>query len=474
MKKLFSIGKLLDDSHLSWQKSKSLFFAVEKQNKIIIYNRHGSQTHTIDITTKLIYLEWDNNDQKLIFMCHKEAKLGLWSIKHNNVKNFDLEFPETITCFNYSLKKSKLALGDVKGNILIVDTTTLKKWPIIGKHTKKITEIKWNVLNTVGCISDDKKLSISNEIGENVATINIGKIVKFVKFGCIKSESSQEICLYVSCIADQSLLIDKVEEPKNEYIKFDDAYGDIISYEWCENENIVVAFKNGYIVTVSAKTRMEMTTYKEFSYEIYEMAPSQDHLIIAGDNKINLYSIFDTKYALESYMLDEIGSTNISKLNVSLDGQLMSILTKKASMFIILVKLPIIKGLSNDSFVFLSSIREITIVDENFHECKIEVELEPSCISIFKKKLALCNDKTLHVYNIHTTESGDSIELSDRKICNYEIVDVRINLLNCAVLCADKTISLIKASKYLIMTINQVVFHYVWIYKLKPSLQIDQ
>lgn len=64
-----------------------------------------------------------------------------------------------------------LAVGTVKGNLLIYNHQSLYKIPILGKHTKKISCGCWSAQNLLALGSDDNTVSISNEDGNTIRQV---------------------------------------------------------------------------------------------------------------------------------------------------------------------------------------------------------------------------------------------------------------------------------------------------------------
>ncbi|KAJ1537326.1 WD repeat-containing protein 19 [Nowakowskiella sp. JEL0078] len=76
-----------------------------------------------------------------------------WSLQSENVKAIVL-FKHVKTHF------VQIAIGTIKGNLLLYSRITSKKIPILGKHTKAIISMSWNSNNILACASDDHTVKL--------------------------------------------------------------------------------------------------------------------------------------------------------------------------------------------------------------------------------------------------------------------------------------------------------------------------
>jgi WD repeat-containing protein 19 len=64
-----------------------------------------------------------------------------------------------LNCIAWNSTSEVLAVGTLKGNLLLYNRRTLKKVPVLGKHSKAIVCASWSPENILACGSLDNTVS---------------------------------------------------------------------------------------------------------------------------------------------------------------------------------------------------------------------------------------------------------------------------------------------------------------------------
>jgi WD repeat-containing protein 19 len=78
--------------------------------------------------------------------------------------------------------------GTTKGNILLYNQRAGKKFPILGKHTKRIVAGCWSTDNLLALGSEDRTLSVSTLEGDTVHIANLRAEPSQIQFSEMKQD----------------------------------------------------------------------------------------------------------------------------------------------------------------------------------------------------------------------------------------------------------------------------------------------
>merc|ERR1719181_1886997 len=86
------------------------------------------------------------------------------------------------TWLGWSKTGPQLAVTSGKGNLLLYNKRTLKKEPVVGKHTKKIVCGAWSSSGRLALGGEDKKVTISTADGDLIDSIDLKSDPSLLKF----------------------------------------------------------------------------------------------------------------------------------------------------------------------------------------------------------------------------------------------------------------------------------------------------
>ena len=110
-----------------------------------IFDRRGVQTREVSLESnaKVLNLEWDRDGEILAILQKGASTVQLYHMATESIEQLETNNKDC-AWLGWSEVGPQLAVGSARGNLVIYNKNTLKKEPIIGKHTKKITCGAWS------------------------------------------------------------------------------------------------------------------------------------------------------------------------------------------------------------------------------------------------------------------------------------------------------------------------------------------
>lgn len=394
MKRVFTIPERVhggDRVILAWQSQQGNFIAVTGITKLVtIFDRNGELRDEIILPGICTGLSWDKDGDTLAIGNEKTGVIFLWDA--NTMKTTQLEsgLRDSISFLLWSKVSHLLAVGTAKGNLLLYNHQTSRKVPIIGKHTKRITCGCWNAENLLALGSEDKILTISNSDGDTVKQTAARLEPDDVQFSVMKTDerSASETTVSLT-VGQKTLFLYNLNEPDNPIeLAFQPRYGSIVTYKWFGDGYIMIGFSTGYLVVIS-------THLKEIGQELFQTRDHKDELTdidislslkmaaSCGDNVIKIHDLNDLKEIYAIINVEDAGGS-LDKIQWTEDGQLLALSTAKGAVHVYLTKLPILGDASITKLAYLTSLREVTIVDEVNQEMsfRIATTVEPNFLAV--------------------------------------------------------------------------------------------
>ncbi|KAK6172308.1 hypothetical protein SNE40_015995 [Patella caerulea] len=394
MKKVFS---LTEKTHgqgqifYSWQKTLGNYLATTGQNHSVrIYDRHGEIKGEIKLPGMCTGMGWDQDGDILAVISDKSTGIFFWDANQHKTSQIDSGLKDTMTFLLWSKSGPQLAVGTIKGNLLIYNSKTTKKIPILGKHTKKITCGDWSRENLLALGSDDRTVTISNVDGDTIRQTSLRYEPSDIEFSEMKGDERSAIGENTVSIINgkKTLYLYNLNDPDNPIeLAFQQRYGNIVSYRWFGDGYILIGFSHGFFVVIS-------THLKEIGQELFQAKNHKDSLTSialstaynkaasCGDNCIKIHDLSDLKemYAIIT-LEDERG---LDKISWTDDGQLLALSTQKGNLHVYLSRLPMLAAASQTRIVHLTSLLEVTIEDNILQDKPISfaIEVEPSFVGI--------------------------------------------------------------------------------------------
>ncbi|XP_037327609.2 WD repeat-containing protein 19 isoform X1 [Pungitius pungitius] len=399
-----------------WQKTLGNYIAVAGQdNSVKIFDRHGHKWSELSLPGRCVGMDWDKDGDILAVIAAKSSSIYLWDASVNKTSQIESGMRDQMSFILWSKTGPLLAIGTVKGNLLIYNQQTSRKIPVLGKHTKKITCGCWSVQNLLALGSDDNTLSISNHEGDTIRQTTLRGEPADITFSERKTNerSGQGENTVSLSVENKNLMLFNTNDLENRIeLTFQRHYGQIVSYRWYGDGYILIGFSHGYFVVIS-------THIKEIGEELHQARNHKDSLnsvaistavnkaASCGDNSIKIHELSELKDISNVIQLDD-ETKGLDQLNWTDDGQLLAVSTQSGTLHVFLTKLPILGGSFGTRLAYLTSLLEVTVSNQVEGESPvvIQVEVEPTFIAMGPFHVAVGMNNRAWFYALVDGEPG--------------------------------------------------------------------
>ncbi|XP_035492016.2 WD repeat-containing protein 19 isoform X2 [Scophthalmus maximus] len=399
-----------------WQKTLGNYIAVAGQdNSVKIFDRHGHKWTELNLPGRCVGMDWDKDGDILAVIAAKSSSIYLWDASVNKTSQIDSGMRDQMSFILWSKTGPLLAVGTVKGNLVLYNQQTSRKIPILGKHTKKITCGCWSTQNLLALGSEDNTLSISNHEGDTVRQTTLRGEPAEIYFSVMKTDersSHGESTVSVS-VDKKILMLFNINDPENPIeLTFQRRYGNIVSYRWYGDGYILIGFSHGYFVVISTHAR-------EIGGELYQahnhkdslnsvaISPALNKAASCGDNSIKIHELSELKDISNVVRLDD-ETKGLDQLSWTDDGQLLAVSTQRGTLHVFLTKLPILGDSFGTRLAYLTSLLEVTVSNQVDGETPvaIEVDVEPTFIAVGPYHVAVGMNNRAWFYAFVDLEPG--------------------------------------------------------------------
>ncbi|RHY58767.1 hypothetical protein DYB38_008922 [Aphanomyces astaci] len=219
MKKLFKLASTyhgVGPVTFAWQPAGNFLATAGKNGLVHIFDRQGEQYDEIglDMGTPVLALEWDHDGNTLAILQTGNGIVPLWDLSARTTQNLDTNLKDP-SFIRWSNSGTQLAIGTVKGNLVLYSKSSRKIVPVLGKHSKKITCGAWNNSDQLVLGSDDRMITVSNAGGDTLQQRELKLVPTDCKFGHRKGDSTRgpETCVAINVV--KSLILLDTTDPDN-------------------------------------------------------------------------------------------------------------------------------------------------------------------------------------------------------------------------------------------------------------------
>jgi WD repeat-containing protein 19 len=405
---------------------------------IQITDRNGGIVDEIPMTSSspILSLSWDKDGDYLAVLQDGNSIVPLWSLSNRRVIPLETNLVDP-TFLSWSKTGPQLAIGTAKGNLLIYNKQQKKKIPVVGKHAKRILCGGWsNGGNRLVLGSDDRTITVSNETGDTLIHTELKYSpyeASFTNRQGYQSRSLNRDYLDDTVSANlggKSLLLLNILDEKEDPMELTFAsnsvngpcrYGDLLHYEWYNDNMLIIGFSGGWVIVVS--TEINEIGEEKYAIQIHSQKlttfsynPHLKKVATAGNDGVRILDTKDFKELKNEYIpLEDLENGKISQLDWSPDGQILSISTSSGNIYNFLAKMSILYTTYRSTICYLSSLREVSIMNikRKTRPMEVTLMLEPSVIAVGSKHVAGGMNNKVYYHRIIPNNSGSGPPSSD-------------------------------------------------------------
>uniref|UniRef100_A0A182PEV0 Uncharacterized protein n=1 Tax=Anopheles epiroticus TaxID=199890 RepID=A0A182PEV0_9DIPT len=437
------------DVYFLWQTGASaqLLASTGSDGTVAIFNRQGQLQERIVLQGLCAGFAWDRDGDVLAMITASSHQLIIWDSNSQKKQTVDIGLRDLPSCIIWSKKIAILAVGTARGNLSIYNHISTKRIPILGKHTKRITCGAWSTENILALGSEDKYLTLSNEEGDTLRSIQLRDCPSDMYFAEMKTDERVPGENTISMIlGKRTLFLYHLPEPDSPTeLGFQQRYGSLLQHKWFADGYILLGFSLGHVVAISTHPRevgQELWQVKNHRDSLNSIAVCKELELIAscGDNNVKIHSMTNLQETVKILSLPDQAA--LKHVEWSADGQLLGVTTSQGAICVFVTKLHALYAVAPPRIALLSSLAEIAIYHYTADRQKsppvlITLEIEPSFLTIGPYHMACGMNNHVWFYDLGRTLTDTPLLLGDREYMS-EIKQVVLSSEYCAVLCGGQ------------------------------------
>ncbi len=407
----------------SWQASGTLLAAVGVNRKVLVVDRQGKTMHSFSLPNpgNPIAIEWDCTGGILAVLQDKAQSVSLYNIAMSKLESLDTSLKD-LSFMKWSKVGPQLALGNTKGGLVVYNSETLKKIPILGTHSKRIIAGEWNSRNSLAMIGEDKVLSISDAEGSLLDQVTLKVPPTSLTFTDLKPDDRVSNLENVAavCLGAKTLLLQNIHKRDAPVeLSFQHKYGSIAAVRFMGDGYCIVGFTTGHVVIMSlhqSELGNEVCCIKAHRDSLSQIAYSKNLRKCAtiGDAVIRIFDLEENSFnetKSETINLEsEFGA--LAAVDWTDDGQILTVSSKNGGIYCFLTKIPVLSAASGSTVLYLSSLREMCVrdVDSNTDVARIPIEIEPNFVASGNNIAAIGMNNQVYFYGYERAAPAPGLE----------------------------------------------------------------
>ena len=438
MKELFSIDQTYHSNGsviFKWQPGGNFLATAGSNGLVHIFDRHGKQVDEVSLRSskEVLDLAWDYVGESLAVLQSGNNEIPIWDSTSRNVTMLDTKLKNP-TFIKWSRHGPQLAVGSEKGNLLIYRKDNRKLIPVAGKHSnKRITCGAWSNDNKLALGGEDQTMTLSNAEGDTVGQTELAfepLDVQFAGTHCqVRSNRSSNaggkssggigdlnnvISMNLGGKRIQLYNQDNPDDPVE--LAFKPSYGSIVTYKWFGDGQIMIGFSNGYFAAIStneSELGEELFGAKMHKGGLEDVAycPTLQRAATCGERTVRVIDVLTWKEIKSDGITLDRERGCIEMLEWTEDGQILTLSTSTGVVRNYLAQMPTVHDVWDTRLAYLSSLREISVVD-TLHSDEdrlqvIPVNVEPTFVALGPKHVAVGMNIRIWLYRYGDKEQQE-------------------------------------------------------------------
>ncbi|KNC55403.1 WD repeat protein 19 [Thecamonas trahens ATCC 50062] len=406
-------------------------------SSVYVTDRHGSRLGAFHVSGAVVAMAFDADSETLAVISDGSRAIKFWNSNTRSTSELETKM-KGLSFMTWAAAGALLAVGTVKGNLLLVDRIKGRLVPIVGKHTKTITHGAWSTDGVLALAAEDRQVTISSPRGDTVDSMMFKSPPRLLAFGARKAGTGSASASAATALSTQptlSLVISDavvvlqdvelhagaVGTPTE--LTFSSAYGPIAAYAWLADGYLGVGFERGHFVVVSTHANerdSEVFSEQLHSSSLVDVAycEATREVATAGDDAIVVISLASWSVT-HTISLPELTGC-LRSLSWAPNGQLLTVATNRGDVITHLTQVPVIGAAHGTLLASLASLREIALIQTHKESGlptpvarasdlppdalflpgpRLAVDHEPALLALGPRHLAAGSNNTLRYYD---------------------------------------------------------------------------
>ena len=423
-----------------------------------IFNRHGATVKEVSLGSgACLALDWDRDGDCLAILQEGSGRVPIYSLSTRKKTVLDTSLKDP-TFLKWSRNGPHLAIGTMKGNLLLYNKLTCKKVPVLGKHSRRIVCGAWSADNRLALGSDDRTLTLSTCDGDTIEQTEVKYEPLDIQFAAQKTTrlrkgggegkagDDNESTISIN-MGGRTILLYNLNEPDNPIeLAFQQRYGSIVAYRWFGDGYLLIGFSEGYVVAIS--THIDEIGEELFSGKFHKgqlrdiaVCPVLNRAATCGDGCIRIVDMKNWKELKSEAVHLDREHGNLDKMEWTEDGQILTVGTRNGRIYNFLARMAAIHDCQRTRVAHLSSLRELSVVDpvqdrgRRADAIRISVNVEPSFVALGHRHVAVGMNNRAWFYECAYNSANEQVNEQEYL---GTVDEIRLNGEWAAVLCEGK------------------------------------
>eukprot|EP01041_Mallomonas_annulata_P000695 gene695-1331_t len=416
----------------SWHPDGNFLASAGRNGIVQITDRHGDIVDEIPMatTSPILGLSWDKDGDYLAILQDGNGVVPLWSLANRRITQLETNLRDP-TFIAWSKTGPQLAVGTAKGNLLIYNKSSKKKFPIVGKHGKKISCGAWTSGgNKLVLGSEDRTLTISTETGDTLIHTELKHIPLETYFSNnLGSEMSSggakpgsEDDTVSANLGGKTLLLFNILDESQDPMELTFAsrepngpckYGELAHHQWYDEGLLMIGFSEGWIIVVSTHANeigeeKHSGKFHPGGLITFAYNPYLKRVATCGEDGVRLLDTRDFKEIRSDYIpSQDLEDGRVTQICWSPDGQILTVGTDSGNVYNFLAKMTVLNAYYKSTIAYLSSLREVSVMDaiRRSRPIDITLKIEPAILAVGGRHVAAGMNNRVYYHRIGTNNS---------------------------------------------------------------------
>ena len=390
---------------VSWNKSGRLIASCGSNKVVHVHDKFGKVVHDFTLTKgPCAALEWDKDGDCLAVMQAGTSCVAIFEVHSKVVSEIDTSLKET-SCISWSSTTPHLAIGTIKGHLMIYNKLDKSKVPVQGRHSKRIACAAWNSNGYLALASEDKQLSFQDQHGNGLNTAILKAEPTSMEFVQSKIRTNAKEQTLAICAGRKSIyLFESSSDVSPNELKFADKYGPITCFQSFDDK-VVVGFGSGHAAVYLIQQNQlkdELVSIKMFE-SVTNVVHNAELGRVAVIGSGSTVKFIDTVSFIELKEESINHTSAIETMAWTGDGLIIALSSRNGEVGCYLARLPALQSVFGAFGTFLSSLREVSIINVASADqkgIKVQLPTEPSCLGLGPHHLAAAAQDTCSFFSL--------------------------------------------------------------------------